>query len=295
MKRQRTYRLTVQGQTSVHIVSYPLTIRFEIDRHVLAACNTARITVYNLNQELRNDIFQDRYDTSIYRAVKLNAGYETDPVLPVIFQGNMWSCGYHRPGVDFMTDINAFDGGDAVINPQAQIDLSVPNDVSIASLIRSIVGTMPNVAPGAISDVVQTRSRGITVSGNSWQQIQKLAGNNYAFIDNGRVNVLAEDEYVLVNGAITIISASTGLIGTPRRQNRMMEVDVLFEPNAVPGQLVKVESANAANNGYFTVRGVRHSGTISGSVDGGVITTLTLFRGLQELSGVRQVVQEALQ
>lgn len=294
MKRQRNYVLTVQGQTAVHVIKYPLTLQVDVQRNVLASANTARLVVYNLSKQLRQDIFQDRYDTPTYRAVKLNAGYQSSPSLPTVFRGNMWSCGYRRPGVDWLSEINAFDGGYAMTAPQAQVDLSVPAGWSLPTVLRAIVGTMPGVAPGAIGADDVTNSRGINVSGNSWEQVQRLCGNAYTFIDNERVNVLAEDQYVQLAGAVLVIEADSGLLGTPRRQNRMVEVDLIFEPAAVVGAIVLLRSADPTVSGYYTVRGIHHRGTISGAVDGGLTTTLTLFKGITAITGVPQVVQEAL-
>ena len=93
------------------------------------------------------------------------------------------------------------------------------------------------------------------------------------------MNILQNNE-VLSDVSIPKITSTSGLLGTPRRRDAQLEIDLIFEPKMVVGQLVEVESSTASVfNGQFKVIGIHHSGTISGAVASEVKTTLNLFIG----------------
>lgn len=284
MKFQRVFELTVQGQTFTHQLSTPLTLSLDVKRDTLASANTGRFVLYNLKETTRRDIFHDRYDTLNYKQIQLKAGYSTDKTLPIIFQGNVQVAGSRREGPNWITELECFDGGFGMINGQAAV--TKPAGWNARDLFKSLVGGMPNVSLNAVGQIENQSTRGITVVGNAWDGVQSVIGEDFAFIDNERVNILAEDEYILVNGVIPLITGATGLLNSPRRQNAMIEVDLLFEPRLVVGQIVQLESLETVNNGFYQVRGVAHRGLISDAVDGGVVTTASLWVGTSRLNQV---------
>jgi hypothetical protein len=289
MKFQRTYTLTVQPndvKASPLEFRYPLTLDLEISRNTLASVNKATFTLYNLAENTRRSIFHDRYSNLPidYRRIQLKAGYESEPNQPVIFQGNVVAAGSYRAGTEWVTKIECFDGGIGVINGQVNITKEAGWDLK--SLLKEVVGTMPSVHLNSIGNLKAASTRGISVSGNSWEQVQKLVGDGYAFIDNEGVNLLSESEYLLVDGAIPIITSDSGMLGAPKRQNLLLDVETLFEPRAAVGQLVELQSLETVNNGFYQIRGVEHRGRISGAFDGGVVTKSSLWIGQSRLSQV---------
>lgn len=297
MKFQRDYKLTIQGNKSLApfvttyeykpttIIQYPITLDLEIVRNTLASANTGKFTLWNLGPDTRAALFHDRYDTLNYRQITLNAGYTTDKTLPIIFQGNILQAYSKRQGANWLTEIECFDGGFGMRN--GEVHVSKPAGWNFKDLISTLMGKMPGVTEGAISETIAVpNTRGITVVGNAWDSIRSLSGTGIPFVDNESVNVLAENEYLLVDGAIPIIDSSTGILGSPRRQQAMLEVDTIFEPRAVVGQLVNLQSMVKQFNGDYQIRGIRHSGRISGAFDQGVKTTLSLFAGSSVFQGV---------
>ena len=78
-----------------------------------------------------------------------------------------------------------------------------------------------------------------------------------------------------------LINAETGLLGTPMRRDGQLEVDILFEPSYVVGQLVEMQTITGVDefNGLFKVIGIHHSGTISAASCGTLKTRLNLWYG----------------
>ena len=93
--------------------------------------------------------------------------------------------------------------------------------------------------------------------------LQKSGGN--ATIDGGQVKAVNPDEAV-VGSAVPLISASTGLIGVPRRSGAMVELDMVFEPRLNLLQTVDLQSRfNRQFNGVHKIVAFEHRGAISTS------------------------------
>jgi hypothetical protein len=309
MKVGRIYQLTVEltpqgtgsaggnntfAKNNALVISFPITLQFDIQRNTFASANTGRFRIRNLNVSSRQQIFHDRYNTLLFRRVILRAGYEGEPILPVVFRGNMVSAYSWREGTDWITEIECFDGGFAMIN--GQINQTFPSGYNTPALIAAIVKTLPNVAMGGVGEFLPDQSsRGITLSGNSWDVMRTLSGETaQQFIDEEKVYVLGENDYIrsAANSFSTApdnafkISSESGLLGTPRRFDVRIDVNMLFEPQIGVGMLVQLESAEKVYSGLYKVIGVNHRGVISGAVSGDAITTLNLWKGTSLLRAV---------
>lgn len=273
------------------VINYPLTLELHVERSTLSSCNIGHFVILNLSENTRRQIFKDRFQTDLSntRQMLLYAGYQSEltkgATLPLIFSGQIrWAYSYRRKQ-DWVTEIEAFDAGDAILNGQATI--SQPSGYNIRDVIKSLLGTIPGIKVGAVGDVGSSQNgRGIAVSGNSWEAIKQLAPDAEAFIDNGVANVLAKNEYLNSNGAVFVISSQTGLLETPRKYDDRIDVRILFEPRMRVGMLVQIQSAETYYNGIFSVKGVTHQGTISGATSGQLQTTLCVWRGTEGLKGV---------
>lgn len=300
MSLQRIYKLEIEGNNvptplinagapETLSILYPLTLDFDVVRNTLGSPNTGSFTIYNLSEDKRAAIFHDRYDTLNYRQVRLFAGYDTEETLPEIYRGNIQCSSSARVGQNWLTKLEVLDGYYGMAN--GQVSISAPKTSTVDDILKNIAQFMPKTSLNAVGNFVTNRTRGVTIVGNCWDMAQKVVGAGSAFIDRERVNFLAENEYIIVDGEVPILTGDSGLLNTPRRQNAILEVDLIFYPNIVIGQIVEVRSLEKINNGLFQVRGIRHRGTISGAVDGGVRTTLSLWAGTSRLTGVRPVGQ----
>lgn len=273
------------------VVRFPLTLELHVERSTLSSCNIGHFQIFNLSEDTRRQIFKDRFQTDLSstRQMLLYAGYQSELVkgqtLPLIFSGQIrWAYSYRRKQ-DWVTEIEAFDAGDSILNGQASI--STPAPYQLRDVIRGLLRTIPGIKVGAIGDVGSNGSaRGISVSGNSWEAIKQLAPDAEAFIDNGVANVLNKNEYLAQGGAVFVISSQTGLLETPRKFDDRIDVKILFEPRMRVGMLVKIQSVETYYNGLFSVKGVTHAGVISGAVGGQLYTTLSVWRGTEGLKGV---------
>lgn len=278
-KFNRFYNLKVETNDGDHIViSYPLTLEFRITRNNLASANTATFTLFNLNEATRSKIYKDAWDIKNLKAIQLFAGYidsEKD-LLPRVFNGTLRRAYSQRVGPNFRTEIEAFDG--QISLPGSDVSITIPAGTTDAQAIASASGPLRTnantVTIGNNYNDISQRAR--SMMGNPLEILNQLSGGG-AFVDNGSVYVLDQTE--VVQGEIRLINADNGLLGTPKKSEIMVEIEMLFEPRLRPNQLIELQSNTERRfDGVYKVTGIIHSGTISGSIGGDCRTSLTLLR-----------------
>ncbi len=264
------------------IINSPLTLEFDIQRNVLASANTGSFRIFNLKEDTRRLLLKDRWQTTEYRQIVLRAGYDQNPaLLPIVFQGNVLSAHSCRIKQDWVTEIEALDGGFARLN--GQVSTTIPSGYDIKDVIANVIKTMPNIIAGKIGDVGPEQSaRGLTLMGNSWDQIGQLVPDAAAFIDNEKANVIGQNEYL--DASEIVLNSDSGLLGTPRRFDVRLDADMIFEPRLHVGATVTLDSLEKYYNGVYAVIGIHHRGIISGAVAGDAVTTLSLWKGTSLLT-----------
>lgn len=279
IKLGRNYKIfieTVDGNTLE--IGLPFTIEFDITRNTLSSANVCQVRLYNLSEKNRNQIYFNAYNQTLFRKFLLKAGYEDN--LSTIFNGNISQAASFREGVNFITQIECYDGGFAFVN--GSVDLTFPSGTSIKTVIRTLMEQLPNVSIGAIGNFEGSLLRGNTYSGNPAQILFELTGGAF-FIDSGKAYALKSDEYVPEIGSnptgtpTILINTDTGLLNTPVLEQTIVRFEMLFEPSLNIGKLVRLVSAtNPALNGIYKITSVKHRGMISG-VMAGSLTTIGEF------------------
>lgn len=286
MKLNRTWTATIDATDGTQVIcGYPRTINFQITRGTLVGIPHAVIRIYNLEKHNRQIIFKDQFDNRFYFGITLSAGYEDEPNVPVIFQGNIMSAYNYREGVDWITEINAMDGLYAIQNGQvSDTEPSIETPFSTHSwdaktIIKKLIQTMPKVNVGAIGNIQISNSRGITLFGNSWSNLLRFTtGFGRVFIDREQVHFLSDLDYIDDGLDAVLVEADTGLLRTPRRQDTRLDIDILFSPEIEVAREIKLVSLEEIYNGFYIVQGIIHRGIISKAVGGEAVTTVTVLR-----------------
>lgn len=290
-KFQRNYQLIIQVDDSggTIIIQDPLTLEFFVSHKTMAAVNSAQFTIYNLGLEKRLLIQKDQYETAKYRSIELRAGYARS--YTQIFKGNIQlaQSGKREGQTEVCTEINAFDGGYAMINSKTAgtnrcYGKGTPRSTVIADLCSDLLG----IKTGAIAKESFPGQclRGRSLNGPT-QDLLKQETNNHFWINSEKAYCLTNND--VIEGSLRLISSATGLLGTPKRQQAIILVDILFEPNLIIGQIVELDSQiNPVYNGIYKVMGIEHRGTISASVGGKCITTVSLWAGTARFNLVAQ-------
>ncbi len=270
----RNYELEVQAfDGSLITIRLPFTIEFDITRNTLTSANVCQIRIYNLSEVNRNRI--RRNVTSYgppFQGVTLRAGYGDNT--PVVFSGNITAAWSVREGVDFITQIECYDGGFAFVN--GRVDAEFASGTTRQQVITELAKKLPHVELGVIGDYVGSLTRANAYSGNTTSILQSLTGGGF-FIDSGKANALNTNEYISTPATL-VVNAQSGLLATPVLERTIVRFEMIFEPSLNVGYQIYLESLTEENfTGFYKVVGVKHRGMISGAVAGTVITTGEFF------------------
>lgn len=281
-KFNRTYllRLALEetlnaGTEKVLEIGMPFSCEFDVMRSINGSANTATFTLYNLAPETRKAIYKDPFDLE-KRAIQFFAGYEQyqDNLLPLLFNGFISSASSYRQGTEFKTVIEAYDGGFAMTEGTAQVSVSAGQKVK--DVLEGVMKKLPGIEGVVVgAGYEDTTKRGSVIFGSPTDYL-RMATRNRFFIDQNKAYVLSEDE--ILPGDIGKIDATTGLIGTPRKNKTVLDVELIFEPRVTICQALELESITFPEaNGTFKVIEIAHQGLISPQVGGDAKTRLKLL------------------
>lgn len=275
VKRQLNYSLSVlpYQATEAIVIKPPFTIEFDITRDTLGSVNQSKIRVYNLSEKNRSLLRRDVTALNQVMRIQFKAGYGND--LSVMFNGNVsqgWSI---REGQNFITELQSFDGGYAANNAYSyrSFEGGTTNNAMIGSFMDDL--TKFGLERGALGEFPGKIGRGNAHGGSTFNILTEMTNSGF-FVDNGKANCLQENEYI--DGNILLITAKSGLLGTPVRENTNIRFEMLLEPKVQVAHAIRLDSGTAKNfNGTYKVVGVSHRGMISESVAGNATTSVTMF------------------
>lgn len=259
-----------------------LTINLDINRNTFASTNEAHIQILNLNPAHRQRLFHDKYRADKIDYIDVYAGYGSN--LSLVFRGKILQTYSYKQGSDMITDIQAIDLGFLSYYKDGRkvnyTNMTLEAGTTKREAVQRIISDMESgTQVGGLGSINGTYQTPVSFVGDSFTLLDEITGG-HVFVDLGKVNVLSNKEGLKI-GSIPIISAETGMLGTPMRRDAQLEVDTLFEPSIQVGQLVELQTLTGVQeyNGTFKVIGVHHSGTI-GTADCGRLTTrFNLFVG----------------
>ena len=274
VKFQRLYRIVIgiPYSNEAVVIQSPLTAHIHIDRRPTAILSTCDISIFGLSRQTRDLVFKDINAGTIYMPITVEAGYDNNMTL--IFSGHIMFAYSEREQVkDVVTKIHAYDGGFDLVN--AVSNRTIAKGTGLDTIIKSLESDFVYSVHGEIGSIATTepRVRGTTIMGNTFKALNRYSDGK-TIIDGGKVYTLADNE--VVEGDITLINSSTGLLGTPQKQDTMLVADVLFEPRLVLQQIVEIQSEIVPlYNGQYKISGIVHDIHISEVECGNAKTQIT--------------------
>jgi len=240
MARQykRVYELTVIPPGGEARVIKGLRVNFEITKSILSLPNLARITLYNPNQDTLSALEEK------YTRIVLNAGYEGN--LRLLFKGDVRNVFQTKKGRDRLLTIYSGDGEKSWQN--ATFNKTLSENLSIKSAIEEVLKTFSDVNIGTLQGLPQVadKIRGQVLSGSSKDIMDNFA-EEYGFswsIQDGEIIITPEQEPLEGDEAV-LVTASTGMIGSPTVTEIGADVTTLLNPRLLPNRAFLIESVNA--------------------------------------------------
>ena len=252
-------------------ISYPYTLQFQVESGCYQTSQKGVLRFYNINPDYQKTLWKENYDMSKFIEVELYAGYNEN--MPLIFAGDIMKCYTSRKGgdTDFITEMEVSAAPE--VFKRGFANHAVTEGAEVSSVFCDLFKKVPDIGIGYITQSLGKIKRSTAYIGNPFELIRSAYGSKYeVFIENGLLNVLAENE-VKRNMVLTITAAS-GLLGTPKRNGFLTEVETIFEPQATVAGLVNVLTDSLPDlNGTYKCLNVSHQGTISYSGECGKVTT----------------------
>lgn len=274
-QNQCIWSLSVTDGENTHIVGYPLTVEFNIERNTFASANTATFSIYNLSPSTRSAkgglFFQDRFNTSDNKIATFKAGYNGK--MTVCFKGRIQECYSRRQGTEIITTMQCIDLG----VPTDYINVTFEAGTTKKDAYKNIVQNLGLIELGSIGSLEGSYLTPVTFEGKPLDILNEIS-EGHTYIDNSVINTLMPNE--CLDLGVPILNADTGLINTPQRRDSQIIAEGIFNPNAIVGQLVEVQSQTANEfSGTFQLCGLNHSGVISGATAGTRVTRYNFLVG----------------
>lgn len=286
-------QVTREPDSTMVSVEYPLTVEISINRSISNVMNVAILTIYGLDETKRKRLAKDKNDFSKYIRMDIFGGYQGNQWL--IYRGAIQECYSYRNGGDteFRTYIESADAAMDLLLSSTSVSFEEGTDA--ITQLNNISSQLLDLHIGAISSEINfTQSiRGENQTGNPINIMRKIGliknefGEEHTMsLDLGEINFLRQNYDVISKLGVLRIDDSYGLLGTPRRRDMILSVQMLFEPAANLNQLCYLRSDALGIEGTYKVMGVSHNGIISGAKCGTMVTTVDLFLGLGIFYGV---------
>ena len=299
------------------------TINFKINRGIYATTNDISIDIYNLNKQTREALYYDPIlFGAVGKNITFFCGYSPETTLsqfsngvifqdydegfkyknksvPLIFSGRVIRCYSYRKGVDFITHIEAYDLPE---RNEINLQTSYPMGTNVKEVIVDIADKLginkERVHISSTFGLKRFEREKTFNNAKAWDVLQSLvdsenenirnkAGNNVPqynlFYDLNDLYIMKTDE--MNEDRMVNVSADTGLLETPIRENSVVRFKMLFEPMFRCGGCVNLYSRTTQTgiSGKMQVVGFVHKGTVSPVYCGELTTELTCFLGLEPL------------
>jgi hypothetical protein len=177
----------------------------------------------------------------------------------LLYRGNPRKIVTRIDGPDWITEMELADGG------RAYRDAKLSRSYAPGITTRTVLADLAAAAGwsvqilGTLDDVVY--ESGHYVSGRVVDAIDELiatAGAEWS-VQDGQVRVVCSD--APATGGV-VLSPGSGLIGSPSRKDKGIEVEALLQPSLRPGSLFKLESKFI--EGWWRVTKTQHSASSDG-------------------------------
>jgi hypothetical protein len=235
---KRVYELSILPVDGDIRIIKDLRVNFEITKSLLSFPNLCKLTIYNPNGDTLSSL------QSKFTSITINAGYEGD--VRLLFKGEVRNVFQTKVGTDSLLIVYAGDGEKDWQN--ATFNKTFIETVSVKVAIEEVIKSFIDLTSGAIEGLpdVADKLRGQTLSGSSKGILDEFA-DEYGFgwsIQDGEVVITPVDEPLQGDEAV-LVSAATGMIGSPTLTEIGVNVTTLLNPKMLPNRAFKIESLSS--------------------------------------------------
>jgi hypothetical protein len=227
-----------------------LRVSFNSTKSIYSGLNNCTLRIFNLEPKKRESIVKYEEESNLYFQVQIRAGYVND--INLLFLGNVLNAYSFKDNVDYVTEINCFEGLFDFQN--AYVSSTVKGDDK--EFLKEAIKACKESELGGYTPTGTESVRGKTMIGRAYDVIHKHAieKNKLFFVDKNKIFLLNFNEVVSTDA---IKLTSDNILTTPTRKNLMVNVTVLMNPSIELGGLVQLESSFKQLNGFYRVETIR--------------------------------------
>lgn len=238
-----------------------LAIVFRVKKNLKAEPNSVEIKVWNLAPNTRKSIEQPATIP-----VQLDVGYGGDN--HTIYLGQVRSATSAIDGPNIITEISSGDSEQAFA--AQRVKFTVPSQATPQQILSTAaqglgvgIGNVTQMLSGATAG---TGGPGRVIMGAAskvFGQVVRSNGMQWS-VQDGALQVMPIGTAIGSPGTAVLLSAQTGLIGSPTIDNKgMLKCEALIQPGLTPGLPIVVQGANL--QGAFRIEDVEFNGATWGA------------------------------
>jgi hypothetical protein len=254
-----------------------LNIGFTVERNLDVESSTAEITLFNLSEETRKKLTEQKGWT-----LEIAAGYGQNPHpffldtnsadfeqgTNVIFKGDVRQIRHRREPPLLATDIEADDGGEAATK---FVTRHFPKRTTVGTVFKWLQ-EQSGLGAGNVTRITQIKTdnglpdrleNGTTVRGYVMEEISDMARSRGAVVSsqNGNILILKPGE-PLPGVPLTLIGPNTGLVGYPYVDSEgILTLNHRMRPDVFPGAPIELKGTSFTDGRYVVERAV-YSGSL---------------------------------
>lgn len=229
-----------------------LRMRFSIRKSSDDQPNSAKIEIYNLNNENANQLLTEWVD------IQLTAGYQGAERL--IYSGQIRTATPRVDGTDRIITLDSGDGDREIL--RGFINKTLTKGCTADQVVNECQSAMFGV-PSAYKDSLPSKyTRGRVLSGRAADIMTKQVKQDGAqwSIQDGQMLVLKGDN--VRPNAVWLISQDTGMLGSPEPTQDGLKVKTLLNPAYMIGGVAKIDSL--IYDGGIRIESINHNGDTHG-------------------------------
>ncbi len=236
-----------------------LRVVFSLEKTSESSSNRSRISIFNVNPDTRALLEMGTVDESVTTVMNFAVGYKE--VFEEVFNGNVTKAVTTTQGPDTVTELEVGDGDFVLRN--ARLNKTYAAGALVQTVVTDLVRAM-GLEPGDLTLVGPDRFlQGHSVSGavkGELDQIMETRNLEWS-IQEGvfqltRANGSNEEP-------VPRLTPETGLVGSPNKTDKGVEIVALMQPKLGPKRRVIIESNIIS--GTFLANKVTHEGDTHGN------------------------------
>lgn len=247
----RDYELRIDALGGAIYIRPPMRIQFQSDKSIYGGLNKIQIQLENLAERKRQALTKDPEQRKEI-PIKLSVGYQGR--LELVFSGTVHKGSNERQGPDIISKIEGLDGGFDFLNSFTSKTVE-----GAEKALEACLEDMKRTTRGKITERA-ILSRPKVLLGNSAKLIEEMVGPDETwYIENEQLFIIKDGE--VVSRVIPVVTAQSGLISTPYRENQMTTFETLMNPAVKIGHMVQLKSQTAPHlNGVYRVETISFQG-----------------------------------